>query len=149
MRFTGTAGSGHAVIMDAAERHGGQNDGFRPMELLLVGLAGCTGMDVISILRKQRQQVTSYDVQVRGERAENHPMVFTRITVEHVLTGHQLDPAAAARAVELSWTRYCGAGTMLAKTARLTHVYRIVAAASERAVSSALPQAPEVVSSAP
>lgn len=125
MHFTGVASSGHAVAMDAAEQHGGQDAGFRPMELLLVGLSGCTGMDVISILRKQRQQVTGYEVRVGGVRAEAHPMVFTDITVEHVVTGYHLDPAAVARAVELSETRYCGAGAMLRQVARLTHTYVI------------------------
>jgi putative redox protein len=135
MQFAGAAGSGHAVVMDAAEQHGGQNAGFRPMELLLVGLAGCTGMDVISILRKQRQQVTGYEVHVRGERAEDHPMVFTTITVEHIVTGHQLDPAAVARAVELSETRYCGAGAMLGKSAWLMHTYQVREAVGAPVVS--------------
>jgi putative redox protein len=125
MQFVGVAGSGHTVVMDAAEPHGGQGAGFRPMELLLVGLAGCTGMDVISILRKQHQHVTHYEVCVRGERAEEHPMVFTSITVEHIVTGHRLDPAAVSRAVDLSATRYCGAGAMLRQTARLTHTCQV------------------------
>lgn len=128
MQFTGAAGSGHTVVMDAAEEHDGHDAGFRPMELLLVGLAGCTGMDVISLLRKQRQQVSEYAVQVRGERATDHPMVFTSITVEHVVTGHHINRAALARAIELSETRYCGVGAMLGKSARLTHSYRIVEA---------------------
>jgi putative redox protein len=101
------------------------------MELLLVGLAGCTGMDVISILRKQRQQVTRYEVQVQAERAEHHPMVFTTITVKHIVTGLQLDPIAVARAIELSATQYCGAGAMLGKTAQLPHRYQILEAAKE------------------
>jgi putative redox protein len=125
MQFTGVAGSGHALVLDAAEEHGGQDAGFRPIELLLVGLAGCTGMDVISILRKQRQQVTGYEVRVCGERASEHPMIFTDITVEHVVTGRHLDPTAVARAVELSATRYCGAGAMLRRAARLTHTYEV------------------------
>lgn len=131
MSFRAEAGSGHAVLMDAAEHGGGQNQGFRPMELLLVGLAGCTGMDVLSILRKMRQDVTDYEVRVRGERAPEHPMIFLDITVEHVVTGHAVDPAAVARAVELSETRYCGAGAMLRKTAKLVHTYRIIEAAAE------------------
>jgi putative redox protein len=102
MRFDAQAGSSHHVILDAAEHGGGANQGFRPMELLLVGLAGCTGMDVISILRKKRQHVTGYEVQVRGVRAEEHPMVFVEITVEHVVTGHHIQPEAVARAIELS-----------------------------------------------
>jgi putative redox protein len=128
LRFTATAASGHSVTLDAAEHAGGQNAGFRPMEMLLVGLAGCTGMDVISILRKKRQQVTGYEVHVEGVRAEENPMVFVDITVEHVVTGHQVQPDAVERAIELSEGRYCGAGAMLGKVARLTHVYRIVEA---------------------
>jgi putative redox protein len=129
LRFDAVAGSGHTVVLDAALEHGGQDAGFRPMELLLAGLAGCTGMDVISILGKKRQDVTGYEVRVRGERAEEHPMVFTDIIVEHVVTGHHVDPAAVARAVELSETKYCGAGAMLRKTARLRHTYQVHEAA--------------------
>ncbi len=128
MRFIATANSGQSVILDAAEHAGGQNAGFRPMELLLVGLAGCTGMDVIAILRKKRQQVTGYEVHVEGVRAEENPMVFVAITVEHVVTGHHVQMEAVARAIELSERRYCGAGAMLGKVAHLTHIYRIVEA---------------------
>lgn len=131
MQFAAEAGSGHTVILDAAEHAGGQGAGFVPMELLLVGLAGCTGMDVISILRKKRQQVTGYEVRVRGERAEDHPMVYTDITVEHVITGHDVSPEAVARAIELSEAKYCGAGAMLGKTAKLVHTFRVVEAAPE------------------
>jgi len=137
LRFTATADSGHSVTLDAAEHAGGQNAGFRPMEMLLVGLAGCTGMDVISILRKKRQQVTGYEVHVEGVRAEENPMVFVDITVEHVVTCHQVQPDAVERAIELSEGRYCGAGAMLGKVARLTHVYRIVEA-EEMALSPIL-----------
>lgn len=133
MEFDAEAGSGHHITLDAAEHGGGHDRGFRPMEMLLVGLAGCTAMDVISILRKKRQHVTSYDVQVRGERAEDHPMVYTDITVEHIITGHGVDPSAVSRAIELSETKYCGAGATLSKTAKLKHTYRIVEAAPEAA----------------
>src|SRR5215469_14628105 len=128
LRLEGEAGSGHRVLLDASEYGGGQDAGFRPMELLLVGLAGCTGMDVISILRKKRQDVTGYQVQVRGVRAEEHPMVFVEITVEHIVTGHAVQPEAVARAIQLSEERYCGAGAMLGKVAHLAHTYRIVEA---------------------
>src|SRR6266571_9181520 len=128
MRFDVVAGSDHHVTLDAA-LPGGQNAGFRPMEMLLVGLAGCTGMDVISILRKKRQEVTAYEVHVQGVRAKEHPMVFVEITVEHVITGHHIQPEAVARAIELSETRYCGASAMLGKVAWLTHTYRIIEAA--------------------
>jgi putative redox protein len=126
MRFMAESGSGHIVNMDASVEHGGADLGFRPMELLLVGLAGCTAMDVISILRKKRQKVRGYTVAVSGVRAETDPMVFTEITVEHRVFGHEVDPAAVRRAIELSETRYCGAGAMLGKTARLTHTFRIL-----------------------
>ncbi len=136
MRFGAESGSGHSVTLDAAEHGGGENAGFRPMELLLVGLAGCTGMDVISILRKKRQDVSGYEVQVRGVRAEEHPMVFVEITVEHIVTGHAIQPEAVARAIQLSEERYCGAGAMLGKVARLTHTYRIVEAAAAGAAAA-------------
>ena len=131
MRFDAESGSGHHIIMDAAEHGGGHNEGFRPMELLLVGLAGCTGMDVISILRKMREPVTSYAVHVVGVRAEEHPMVFVEISVVHIVTGHHLKPEAVARAIQLSEERYCGAGAMLGKVAHLTHTYRIIEAAPQ------------------
>jgi putative redox protein len=138
MRFTAEGGSGHRVTLDADNHGGGQNEGFRPMEMLLVGLAGCTGMDVISILRKKRQQVTGYEVHVLGTRAEEHPMVFVEITVEHVVIGHHIQPEAVARAIALSEERYCGAGAMLGKVAHLTHTYRIVEAAETPAVAAPL-----------
>jgi putative redox protein len=126
MRFRAESGSGHIVNMDARVEHDGAGLGFRPMELLLVGLAGCAAMDVISILRKKRQEVRGYTVAVSGVRAETNPVVFTEITVEHRVFGHEIDPAAVRRAIELSASRYCGAGTMLGKTARLTHTFRIL-----------------------
>jgi putative redox protein len=135
MRFEAVAGSGHRVTLDAQVTDGGQDTGFRPMEMLLVGLAGCTGMDVISILRKKRQLVTDYEVRVEGLRAENHPMVFTDITIEHVLTGYDLHPEAVARAIRLSEERYCGVGAMLGKTARLTHFFRLIDAESPKTLA--------------
>ena len=126
MRFRVEAGSGYQVTLDANELAGGENEGFRPMEMLLVGLAGCTGMDVISILRKNHQYVTAYEVHVQGVRAEEHPLVFVEITVEHIITGLNIQPEAVARAIELSERRYCAAGAMLGKVAHLKHVYRIV-----------------------
>lgn len=126
MRFEAETGSGHRVVMDAKAEEGGTNAGSRPMEMLLVALAGCIGMDVISILRKKRQDVTAYEVRVHAERANEHPRVFTEITVQHIVTGHHVDPVAVARAIELSEKTYCGAGAMLGKTAKLSHVYRIL-----------------------
>jgi len=131
LQFQIEASSGQTLKVDASTLSGGQGAGFVPMELLLVGLAGCTGMDVISILRKKRQRVTGYAVRVRGERAETDPKVFTTITVEHIVTGRQVSPEAVARAIELSETKYCGAGAMLGKTAQLVHTFHIVEAAPE------------------
>src|SRR6266700_8073311 len=137
MCFDAEAGSGHHLTLDAAEHAGGQNVGFLPMELLLVGLAGCTGMDVLTILRKKRQDVTAYEVHVTGIRAEEHPMVFVAITVEHIVTGHHVQPEAVARAIQLSEQRYCGAGAMLGKVAHLTHTFRLVEAAQTSVVVAA------------
>jgi len=137
MRFDAEAGSGHHLTLDAAEHGGGHNEGFRPMELLLVGLAGCTGMDVISILRKKREPVTGYAVHVVGVRAEEHPMVFVEIDVVHIVTGHHIQSEAVARAIQLSEERYCGAGAMLGKVAHVTHTFRILEAAETQAITVA------------
>ena len=126
MRFDVQATSGYHVTLDSNEVTGGQGDGFSPMEMLLIGLAGCTGMDVISILRKKRQDVTGYEVHVQGIRADEHPKVFVEISIEHIVTGHNVQPTAVARAIELSETRYCPAAAMLGKVARITSTYRII-----------------------
>src|SRR5215208_944742 len=94
MSFDGSAGSGFTLPLGASAEVGGAQDGFRPMELLLVGLGGCTAMDVISILQKKRQEVTDFEVRVSGEQAADHPKVFTNITIEFLVTGRGLDPAA-------------------------------------------------------
>ncbi len=113
LSFSGTAGTGFTLPLGAAPETGGKNDGFRPMELFLTGLAGCTAMDVISILNKKRQDVTHFEVNVDAERASEHPRVFTQINIHFILTGRQIDPAAVERAIELSTTRYCPAQAML------------------------------------
>ncbi|HLZ25551.1 MAG TPA: OsmC family protein [Ktedonobacterales bacterium] len=122
--------SGHEVIMDAAPEVGGTDTGPRPMELLLVGLGGCTGMDVVSMLRKMRQDVTAYEVHVSGERASEHPKIYTSIHVEHVVHGCGLNPESVRRAVELSATRYCSAAAMLGRVAHIEERYRLVDDAS-------------------
>ena len=117
LNFVGSAdGSGWSVPVQSSEPEG-DGQGFRPMELLAVGLAGCTAMDVISILEKKRQQVTAFEVRVHADRADEHPKVFTHMVVEYVVTGKDIDPAAVARAVELSETKYCSAQAMLRKAA--------------------------------
>ena len=128
MRFDVRGSSGYSLVEDVSQQDGGENAGFRPIELLLLGLAGCTGMDVIGILKKKRQDVTGYEIHVHGTRRTEHPMTFEHVTVEHVVTGHSIDPAAVARAVELSETKYCGVSNTLNKTARMEVTYRVVEA---------------------
>lgn len=126
LSFIGSAESGFSVPLDAAVEHGGNNEGFRPMEMLLVGLAGCTAMDVISILQKKRQEVASFEVLVHAERAEEHPRVFTHIVIEYVVGGKQISQEAVERAVELSENKYCPAQAMLSKAVLIEHKITIV-----------------------
>lgn len=126
MKFAGVADSGHEIILDSDTSVGGHDEGARPLELMALSLAGCTGMDVISIMRKKRQNVTGFDVKVHADRAEDHPKVFTKIHVTYIFTGENLDPKACERAIELSETRYCPAQAMLAQVAPTTHSYEII-----------------------
>jgi putative redox protein len=126
MAFRAISETGHEVVMDAAPQAGGADTGPRPMELLLAGLGGCTGMDVISMLRKMRQDVTDYEIQVSGERATEHPKVYTSIRVEHIVRGRALNPESVRRAVELSATRYCSAAAMLGRVAHIDETYRVI-----------------------
>jgi putative redox protein len=121
MSFDGSASRNFIVPLGTSSAAGGDDDGFSPMELLLVGLAGCTAMDVISILEKKRQEVTNFEVRVSGERATEHPKVFTNILLEYFVTGHHVDPVAVERSVELSATKYCSAAAMLDKVAKIEH----------------------------
>lgn len=129
MAFAAHAPSGHELVLDTADDPG-QDSGFRPLELLLVALAGCTGMDVIAILRKKRQVVTDYRVRVAGVQAQEHPHVYTEIVVQHIVSGPALDPAAVARAVELSAGKYCPVNAMLVRACPVTHQYRIISPAA-------------------
>ena len=126
MHFDVETGSGHHVILDAAEHNGGQDTGPRPMEMLLVALASCAGMDIITILRKKRQEITGYELRVHGMRADDHPKVFLDITVEHIFTGHNIRPEAVERAIELTEDRYCGASATLGKTATIKNTFSII-----------------------
>jgi putative redox protein len=125
MTFTGSADSGFPVQLGTDPAVGGDNDGLRPMELIAIGLAGCTAMDVISILQKKQQDVTSFEVRVHADRAAEHPKVFTHITIEYLIEGRNIDPAAVERAIELSETKYCPAQTMLGKAAPIELTYKI------------------------
>ncbi|HEY5796785.1 MAG TPA: OsmC family protein, partial [Bosea sp. (in: a-proteobacteria)] len=121
MAFMGEAGSGHAVMMDGAPEYGGRNIGIRPMEMLLIGLAGCTGFDVVQILKKGREPVTGCDVEVEAERATEDPKVFTKIHLAYRISGSGLAPAKVERAVTLSKEKYCSASIMLGATAEFTY----------------------------
>lgn len=120
MAFMGEAGSGHAVMMDGAPEYGGRNIGIRPMEMLLIGLAGCTGFDVVQILKKGREAVTGCEVEVEAERASEDPKVFTKIHIAYCVSGRGLSQAKAERAVTLSKEKYCSASIMLGATAEMT-----------------------------
>lgn len=123
MAFKIETGTGHSVTLD-----GNHQAGASPMELLLVSLAGCSGMSVISILQKKKEDVTDYKVHVQGVRAGDHPKVFEEITVEHIITGHHVNPQSIERAIELAETRYCGVSIMLGKATHLKHIYHIIEA---------------------
>ena len=124
--FEGVAGSGHRVTMDVAPEVGGRNLGLRPMEMVLLGLGGCTAIDVLHMLRKGRQPITDMRVELDAERANDVPRVFTRIHLHFVLTGAGLDPHKIERAINLSASKYCSASMMLNKTAEMTHDFEIV-----------------------
>jgi len=126
MSFSGTADSGFSVKLGSDASAGGNDDGFRPMELLAIGLVGCTAMDVISIMRKKRQDVTGFEVKTHLERAGGHPKVFTKAVIEYIFHGRNLDPAAAERAIELSETRYCPAQAMLSQIMPIELKYTLI-----------------------
>jgi putative redox protein len=125
LSFTGTADSGFSLPLGAKPQVGGDDDGFRPMELIALGLAGCTAMDVVSILQKKRQEISSFEVIVNGQRAEQHPRAFTHLEVEYRISGVDIDPAAVERAIELSETKYCPAQAMLGKVVPIELKYTI------------------------
>ncbi len=121
----GEAGSGHAVVMDGPPEHGGRNIGVRPMEMLLIGMGGCTEFDVLHILQRARQEVTDCVVELEAERADADPKVFARIHVHFIVSGKNLNEKQVARAISLSADKYCSASIMLGKTAEITHDYEI------------------------
>jgi putative redox protein len=121
----GEAGSGHAVVMDGPPDHGGRNLGIRPMEMLLLGMGGCTQFDVLTILKKSRQQVTKCVVELKAERSERNPKIFTAIHAHFIVTGQGLSKKHVARAIALSAEKYCSASIMLGATANITHDFEI------------------------
>lgn len=124
--FEGTSGTGHRVVMDGPEDHGGLNKGARPMELLLIGMGGCASFDVMSILRKSRQDVRGCVAKLEAERADEIPAVFTKIHLRFLVSGVNLKEAQVKRAVELSAEKYCSASIMLGKAGvEISHSYEI------------------------
>ena len=122
----GESGSGHAVVMDGPPEHGGRNLGVRPMEMLLIGMGGCTEFDVLLILRRGRHQVSFCEVELEAERADKDPKVFTRIHAHFRVGGKGLTEKVVERAVRMSAEKYCSASIMLAATAEITHDYEII-----------------------
>ena len=125
MSFVGESGSGHSVVMDGPPELGGRNLGVRPMEMLLLGLGGCSSVDVVLILQKSKQAVTDCEVEIEAERADSEPKVFTRIHLHFIVKGHDLSPEKVERAIRLSAEKYCSASIMLGKTATVTHDFEI------------------------
>ena len=123
--FVGESGSGHAVVMDGAPEAGGRNVGVRPMEMLLLGLGGCTAFDVVMILEKGREKITSCEVELEAERAAVEPKAFTHVKMIYRLRGKNLKPASVERAINLSAEKYCSATAMFEKTAKIENEWTV------------------------
>jgi putative redox protein len=124
--FVGESGSGHSVVMDGAPDAGGRNIGFRPMEMLLLGLGGCSAFDVLLILRRGREAITDCVVEIEAERAATDPKVFTAIEMIYKVSGKNLDANKVERAVNLSAEKYCSATKILSATAKITHRVELI-----------------------
>lgn len=126
MSFVGESGSGHSIVMDGAPDSGGRNLAARPMEMVLMGMGGCTAFDVVLILKRQRQAIEDCIVELSAERAEDVPKVFTKIHVHYVIKGKDLSEKRVAKAVELTAEKYCSVSIMLAATVEITHDFEII-----------------------
>ena len=126
MLMVGKSHSGHSITMDGPPEIGGENLGVRPMEMLLLGVAGCTMIDVVTTLKKMRQDLTNCETKLSAERADEHPKVFTEIHIQFIVKGQDLDPKKVEKAITLSAEKYCSASIMLGKTASITHDFEIV-----------------------
>ena len=126
MSFVGESESGHSVVMDGPPESGGRNMGVRPMEMVLLGMGGCTAFDVVMILQRQLQAITDCHVELSAERADEVPKVFTRIHAHYVVKGKGLDEKKVARAVDMTAEKYCSVSIMLAKSAEVTHDFEII-----------------------
>ncbi len=126
MSFIGESASGHSVVMDGPPEAGGRNLGVRPMEMLLLGMGGCSSFDVVSMLKKGRQDITSCEVEIESERADEEPKVFTKIHMHFIIKGNAVSESKVKKAVSLSADKYCSASIMLGKTAEVTHDFVVV-----------------------
>ena len=125
MSFVGESPSGHSVVMDGPPEAGGRNLGVRPMEMLLLGLGGCSSFDIVSMLKKGKQDIVDCEVEISAERADSEPKVFTKIHLHFIISGNDLSEKRVKRAIELSAEMYCSASIMLGKTAEVTHDYEL------------------------
>jgi len=126
MHFTAVPDSGYVVHIDSKTQDGAASAGASPMELLMIALAGCTAMDVVSILRKKRQNMSGFEIRIHGDRTTDHPKVFTDFELEYVVHGVDIDPAAVERAIQLSTETYCSAHAMLEKAAHIRTRFTII-----------------------
>ena len=126
MQFIGDTDSGHAIVMDSDFSVGGKNTGPRPMELLLIASGGCTGMDVISILRKKKQDVTGLEINVKGNKAEEFPKKLTEIIIEYIVKGRNISEEAVKRAIDLSMNKYCSVKATLEGSTKINYSYKII-----------------------
>jgi putative redox protein len=126
LQFVGESQTGHAIVMDSDPEFGGRNTGMRPMELLLISIGGCSGMDVASVLKKKREKVTGIEVNVKGVKAEEHPQKYTAIELEYLVRGRNLSEEAVKRAIGLSMDKYCSVKATLEGTAKISYSYKII-----------------------
>jgi putative redox protein len=127
MTFVGKAGSNHLVPMDSGPEFGGESSATKPMELLLIGLGGCTGMDIVSLFQKMRVDFSGIEMNITADRAEEHPNVYTKIDLEYVIYGRGIDEEKVKRAIDLSQEKYCSVSAMLRKSCPVNYTWRIVA----------------------
>jgi|TARA_B100001971_G_scaffold150361_1_gene139495 putative redox protein len=126
MHMVGESGSGHTVVMDGPAEFGGKDLGIRPMEMLLLGMAGCTTVDVVGTLEKMREKLSDCQAQISAVRSDEYPKVFTNIHVHFIIKGEQIDPLKVEKAIKLSADKYCSASIMLGETADITHDFEII-----------------------
>ena len=126
LQFVGSASSGHAIVLDADPEVGGSNTALRPLELLLIGMGGCAGMDIVSILKKKKQHIIGLDIMVKGGEADTHPKKLTDIELEFIITGKDISEEAVKKSIDLSMNKYCTVKASLECSAKVSFSYRII-----------------------